>query len=158
MCGSQDVKIGFSKTWTMINMLLSTLAMMLICFLMSTSNNSAYQYWEHFLLLALPTYVTGAILTTILIFFDNFCCFCCESFKGEEQIMLFDPNNPESFLVWKSGEVLDYEKYVKQDSSESGFSSIDQNYKRQNTSDSEVSALGRQDTVESYLECEKNEI
>ena len=141
MCGSQDVKIGFSKIWTMINMLLSTLAMMLICFLMSRSNNSAYQYWEHFLLLALPTYVTGAILTIILIFFDNFCCFCCESFKGEEQIMLFDPNNPESFLVWKSGEVLYCEKYVKQDSSESGFSSIDQNYKRQNTSDSEVSAL-----------------
>ena len=72
--------------------------------------------------------------------------------------MLFDPNNPESFLVWKSGEVLYCEKYVKQDSSESGFSSIDQNFKRQNTSDSEVSALDRQDTVEYYLECEKNEM
>ena len=72
--------------------------------------------------------------------------------------MLFDPNNPESFLVWKSGEILDYDKYLKQESSESRFSSIDQNYERQNTSDSELSTLGRQDTVESYLECEKNEI
>ena len=72
--------------------------------------------------------------------------------------MLFDPNNPESFLVWKSGEILDYDKYVKQDSSESSFSSIEQNYERQNTSDSEGSVLGRQDTVDSYLECEKNEI
>ena len=149
LCGDQDVKIGFSKTWTMINMLVSTLSMILICFLMAKDNNSGYEYWEEFLLLALPTFVIGASLTTIFIFFDKFCCFCCESFKGEEQIMLFDPNKPESFLVWKDGKVLDYDKYMKQESLESNFSSIDKNYKRQNTSESEVSSLGRQYTVDS---------
>lgn len=134
-----------------MNMLVSTLSMILICFLMSKDNNSGYEYWEEFLLLALPTFVIGAVLTTIFIFFDKFCYFCCESFKGEEQIMLFDPNKPESFLVWKDGKVLDYDKYIKQESLESNFSSIDQNYKRQNTSESEVSTLsfGRQDTVDS---------
>ena len=68
--------------------------------------------------------------------------------------MLFDPNKPESFLVWKDGKVLDYDKYMKQESLESNFSSIDQNYKRQNTSESEVSTLGRQDTVDEFLDVE----
>lgn len=66
--------------------------------------------------------------------------------------MLYDPNKPESFLVWKDGEVLDYDKYMKQESLESNFSSMDQNYKRQNTSESDVSSLGRQDTVVSTLD------
>ena len=137
----------------MINMLVSTLSMTLICYLMSTSNSSAYVYWEDFLLLSLPTFVIGAILTTVFVFFDNFCCFCCENLKGEEQIMLYDPNKPESFLVWKDGEVLDYDKYImKQESLQSNFSSIDQKYDRQNTSESDVSSLGRQDTVVSTLD------
>ena len=152
LCGEQDLKIGFSKIWTMINMLMSTLSMILICYLMSRSNSSAYVYWEDFLLLSLPTFVIGAILTTVFVFFDKFCCFCCENLKGEEQIMLYDPNKPESFLVWKDGEVLDYDKYMKQESLESNFSSMDQNYKRQNTSESDVSSLGRQDTVVSTLD------
>ena len=152
LCGDKDVKIGFSKTWTMINMLVSMLSMILICFLMSKDSKSGYEYWEEFLLLALPTFGIGAILTTIFLFFDKFCCFCSESLKGEEQIMLFDPNKPESFLVWKDGKVLDYDKYMKQESLESNFSSIEDNYKRQNTSESEVSTLCRQDTVDSDVE------
>ena len=67
--------------------------------------------------------------------------------------MLYDPNKPESFLVWKDGEVLDYDKYIiKQESLQSNFSSIDQKYDRQNTSESDVSSLGRQDTVVSTLD------
>ena len=67
--------------------------------------------------------------------------------------MLYDPNKPESFLVWKDGEVLDYDKHImKQESLQSNFSSIDQKYDRQNTSESDVSSLGRQDTVVSTLD------
>ena len=65
--------------------------------------------------------------------------------------MLYDPNKPQSFWVWKDGEVLDYDKYMKQESLESNSSSIEK-YDRQNTSESDVSSLGRQDTVVSTLD------
>ena len=65
--------------------------------------------------------------------------------------MLYDPNNPESFLVLKDGEVLDYDKYLKQESLISNTSSVDQNYVSQDTSESEDSPMDRQNTLESNI-------
>ena len=76
-------------------------------------NCTIYTYTYHYtLVLMIPPLVcqiTGVIFTTFLVFFNKFrsCSECC---RGEEETMVYCPDNPSSNLVIKQGKIVDIDQ------------------------------------------------
>ena len=49
----------------------------------------------------------GVICTLSFIWFDNICCCCCDCCRGQEEVVVYDPDHPEASLVWRDGEVME---------------------------------------------------
>ena len=102
LCGSTDQKIGLSKGWTYANLLLST-----VTFAGGTYWLSVGAYWLPILIIGGPMHIFAALMTILLLHYDFFCCAscCCECCIGGEQVVIHDPCNPASNLVWTNGQV-----------------------------------------------------
>ena len=104
LCGPTDHKIALSRGWSYANLLLSTIGF------------AGGTYWllvlEHriqdlILMIGGPLYILAALFTVIFLHYDYCCCAscCCDCCLGEEQVMVYDPSNPEANLVLRNGEV-----------------------------------------------------
>ena len=94
-----DHRIGVSKGWSYTNIVISTIAYSVgIHWLQVYSNDGG-------VLLGVPLFVIGTLLTIIFLHYDSLCCCCCECCFGEEQVVIHDPSNPGTTLVWRDGQV-----------------------------------------------------
>ena len=51
----------------------------------------------------------GVFFTILFLMFDISCC-CCACWRGQQEVVVYDPDHPEASLVWRDGEVVDLEK------------------------------------------------
>ena len=112
-CGERDIRISFSKPWTYAQSLVSIICLVVVSCVTATAydpspGDSVYIYC----ILVIPPLVgqiTGVIFTTFLVFFNKFrsCCECC---RGEEETMVYNPDNPQSNLVIKHGKIVDMDQ------------------------------------------------
>ena len=106
LCGSTEQKVGLSKSWSYVNILLST-----ITFACGTYWSSVYDTYQDFsvaiVIYGVPLFILAALMTIIFLHYDYCCCAscCCECCMGEEEVVIHDPSNPESTLVWRNGQV-----------------------------------------------------
>ena len=65
-------------------------------------------------------HILGVICTLLFVYFDNVFTCCCDCWRGEQEIVLYDPDNREANLVWKDGQVIDMEQMEKEEYVETG--------------------------------------
>ena len=73
----------------------------------------SWSWWDIFSIIFFPPVVgqiIGVILIALFAFFDQICCYCCECWRGEEEIVVYDPDNPSANLVIRNGEVEDMDQ------------------------------------------------
>ena len=53
-------------------------------------------------------HIIGVICTVLLLLFDRICCCCCccDCWRGQQEVVVYDPDHPEASLVWRDGEVI----------------------------------------------------
>ena len=104
LCGPNDHRIGVSKGWSYVNIIISSIA---YSFPFDINDNGGYDYnhSSSHLIMGVPLFSVGAILTIIFLHYDSLFCCCCDCCLGEEQVVIHDPSNPEANLVWKDGKV-----------------------------------------------------
>ena len=127
-CEESDLRIRFSKLWTSINCLVSTLVMaFVVAYYAIYGNHSDKSHILH--LTSGLTYVYGpgpknvkslltimaivvphiiaVIFTVLFLLFDHISCCCCACWRGQQEVVVYDPDHPEASLVWRDGEVMD---------------------------------------------------
>ena len=52
-------------------------------------------------------HILGVICTLSFIWFDHICCCCCDCCRGQQEVVVYDPDHPEASLVWRDGEVIE---------------------------------------------------
>ena len=70
-------------------------------------------WWYIFSVIFIPPvggHIIGVIFLALFAFFDQICCYCCECWRGEEEIVVYDPDNPSANLVIRNGEVEDMDQ------------------------------------------------
>ena len=56
-------------------------------------------------------HILGVICTLSFIWFDRVSCCCCACWRGQQQeVVVYDTDNPEASLVWRDGEVINMSK------------------------------------------------
>ena len=73
---------------------------------------------DKFLIYMIPPVVgqiIGVIFTTQFLFFDQIFCFCCACWRGEEETVVYCPDNPAAKLFIKHGEVVDMDQMDNRD-------------------------------------------
>ena len=108
LCGSTDQKLGLSKGWSYVNFLLSTITFAGGTYWLSSFPYVFKGYYDmNILVIGWPLHILAALMTIILLHYDCCCCAscCCECCMGEEEVVIHDPSNPESNLVWRNGQV-----------------------------------------------------
>ena len=109
-CGPKDVRISFSKNYSVINFLVSTLCYAGVVFWLLELNRYSI-IRELIFFVCVPLYILGALFTALLVWFDKIFCYCCGCFIGVGEIVVFDPSNPGANLVWRDGQVSNF-KYI----------------------------------------------
>ena len=73
-------------------------------------------YWL-FLCLApmLVCHILGVTCTLLFVLFDNVFPCCCDCWRGEQEIVVYDPDNREANLVWRDGQVINMEQTQEDD-------------------------------------------
>ena len=126
--GDFDLKIRFSKLWTSINCLVSTVVMAFVLAYYAIYGNhsekshvlrltSVLKYVDSqnpdntkslvtIMMIVVP-YIIGMICTVLFLLFDHIYCCCCACWRGQEEVVVYDPDHPEASLVWRDGEVMD---------------------------------------------------
>ena len=51
--------------------------------------------------------IIGVICTLSFIWFDRVSCCCCACWRGQEEVVVYDPDNPEASLVLRDGEIIE---------------------------------------------------
>ena len=104
LCGSTEQKVGLTKGWTYVNLLLSTITFAGGLYWLSVYDT---RVWPDILSINGPFHIFAALMTILFLHYDFFCCAscCCECCIGEEQVVIHDPCNPASNLVWTNGQV-----------------------------------------------------
>ena len=129
--GQKDVRIKFSPIWTLVNFLVSSFQVLVIKYLLGVHlldnpNHGEnfdpqpdgslktvmvlHQHIEQVFLAVVCLHIISAMLTTVLIFFDSLFCWCSPGFQGEGEWTVFDPEQPESNLALRDGNVVDLDK------------------------------------------------
>ena len=130
-CGEQDTQIRFSKKWTFVNSFVSTSVLALVTYWLASGTatrqapGSWNLWWYIFSVIFIPPvggHIIGVIFITLFAFFDQICCYCCECWRGEQELVVYDPDNPSAALVISNGAVVD----------------INQRYETEETEESEV--------------------
>ena len=52
-------------------------------------------------------HILGVICTLSFIWFDHICCCCCDCWRGQQEVVVYDPDNHKASLVWRDGEVME---------------------------------------------------
>ena len=52
-------------------------------------------------------HIIGVICTLSFVWFDRISCCCCACWRGQEEVVVYDPDHPEASLVLKDGEIID---------------------------------------------------
>ena len=102
LCGPNDHRIGVSRVWSYVNIIISSMAYFVGIYWISFYSSRKYLF---ILKIGGPLYVMGVILTIIFLHYDSLFCCCCDCCLGEEQVVIHDPSNPGANLVWKNGQV-----------------------------------------------------
>ena len=55
-------------------------------------------------------HILGVICTMLFVYFDNVFTCCCDCWRGEQEIVVYDPDNREANLVLRDGQVIDMEQ------------------------------------------------
>ena len=79
----------------------------------ATMTYGSWSWWDIFSIIFSPPvvgHIIGVILIALFAFFDQICCYCCECWRGEEEIVVYDPDNPSANLVIRNGEVEDMDQ------------------------------------------------
>ena len=100
-CGESNLRISFSKLWTSINCFVSTIVMASpINIVVKASDESPY-------VIGIILHIIGVICTVLFLLFDHISCCCCDCWRGQQEVVVYDPDHPEASLVWRDGEVVD---------------------------------------------------
>ena len=51
-------------------------------------------------------HIIGVICTLSFVWFERVSCCCCACWRGQQEVVVYDPDNPEASLVWRDGEVI----------------------------------------------------
>ena len=52
--------------------------------------------------------IIGVICTLSFVWFDRVSCCCCACWRrGQEEVVVYDPDNPEASLVLRDGEIIE---------------------------------------------------
>ena len=108
--GKTDLRIRFSTPWTIVNCLLSTIIIALVS---SSTINEALRGPDEvtfYLIIFTPSmvlHIIGVICTLSFIWFDLVSCCCCACWRGQEQVVVYDPDHPETSLVLRDGEIVE---------------------------------------------------
>lgn len=116
LCGPIDHRIGVSKVWSYVNIIISTIAYSAGLYWLSISNrlfryNAYDNIARYILIMGVPLYAIGVLLTIIFLHYDSLCCCCCDCCLGEEQVVIHDPSNPEANLVWRDRQAENYNHF-----------------------------------------------
>ena len=128
-CGERDFQISFSKSWTLVHSFISTTSFVVVNWWVSFKyyycfDDTSYLLANIIILYTPPVvcHIIGIIFTALFVFFDQICCYCCECWRGEQELVVYDPDNPSAALVISNGAVVD----------------INQRYETEETEESEV--------------------
>ena len=103
--GPQDQKICFSRRWSCVNILVSSIALVV----------GMWMSLAPVTLIAGPLYFFAILFTIKFLHFDPVCCtMCCfcDCCLDEEQVVIHDPSDPEANLVWRDGQVNSITKII----------------------------------------------
>ena len=103
LCGPIDHRIGVSKGWSYANILISSIAYSVGIYLLPTNEHDRDDF-VIMVVMVVPLFAIGALLTIIFLYYDSLCSCCCDCCLGEEQVVIHDPSNPEANLVWRDGQ------------------------------------------------------
>ena len=116
--GETDLRVRFSTPWTLVNCFVSTIIVAIVSALVtnfivengSGVGSSAFYSWLLFFTPSVVLHILGVICTVSFIWFDHISCCCCDCWRGQQEVVVYDPDHPEASLVWRDGEVVDLEK------------------------------------------------
>ena len=110
--GKTDLRIRFSNQWTIVNCLLSTIIIALVSYWLTNEQRlGGPDDVLEFLIIFTPIMVLqiiGVICTLSFVWFDRVSCCCCACWRrGQEEVVVYDPDNPEASLVLRDGEIIE---------------------------------------------------
>ena len=105
-----DLRVRFSIPWTLVNCLESSIIMAIVSYLVTcvAELHSAPDspVWFFYFTPPMVLHLLGVICTLLFIWFDHIFC-CCDCWRGQQEVVVYDPDHPEACLVWKDGEIID---------------------------------------------------
>ena len=105
LCGPNDHRIGVSRGWSYVNIIISTLSYSVGIYWFSVYSRQVRHNYIAILVMGGPIFAIGVILNIIVLHYDSLFCCCCDCCLGEEQVVIHDPSNPGANLVWRDGQV-----------------------------------------------------